>query len=452
MNHRLTGRVQGPVHSPASADYDQLSTGFQLLDPHQPGVAVEPTGNEDVRTAVEFAAGRGMSVAVQATGHGRSSAMHGGMLLNTRRMTGVAVDPSARTAWVQAGASWQDVIDVATPHGLAPLSGSLPSVGAVSYTLGGGIGLLARLYGFAADHVHTLEVVTPDGRLRRVTAADEPELFWALRGGGGNFGVVTGMEIALLPVTRIYGGCLLFDLAEVPGVLERWLEWTATVDESMTSAAAVVPFPHAASVPEKMRGKHVAQLQISYCGPPEQGRELLEPLRAHGPVLGDTVRELPYADSGTVFEEPGRPHGYRGKNVLLDELPPGKLATLLGQVGPASGNPRVVGVRHLGGALASQPHTPNAVGNRDAVYSLGILAGLDPATADHAHLLQRELLAPFAEHILGPSLNFSFGPLEQREIRTAFEPADYRRLVRLRAEYDPHGLLRPNHPIPPVVG
>lgn len=450
MRDQLAEGVSGPVHSSAGEDYEQLRTGFQLLEPHEPAVAVEPTGNEDVRTAVVCAADRGTSVAVQATGHGRASAMRGGVLLNTRRMTGVDVDPATRTAWVQAGASWQDVIDAATPHGLAPLSGSLPGVGAVSYTLGGGVGLLARRYGFAADHVHTLEVVTLDGRLRRVTAADEPDLFWALRGGGGNFGVVTGMEIALLPVTSIYGGCLLFDLAEAPGVLQRWLEWTDAVDDAMTSAASVVPFPDSAAVPQPMRGRHVAQLQISYCGPAEQGRELLEPLRTLGPLLRDTVRELPYSESGAVFDEPGQPGGYRGSSVLLDGLDPRQLNALLGRVGPASPDRCVVGIRHLGGALAREPHAPNAVGHRDAAYSLGILSLLDPATADQPHLPQQELLAPFAHRVLGPSLNFSFGPLERHEIRAAFEPADYRRLAKLRAEYDPHGLLRPNHPIPPM--
>ena len=291
----------------------------------------------------------------------------------------------------------------------------------------------------------TVRSVTPSR-----SASAGPDLFWALRGGSGNFGVVTGMEIALFPVNRIYGGCLFFDLAETPGVLDSWLQWTDSVDEAMTSAVAVVPFPDVAGVPQEMRGKHVAQLQISYCGPTERGRELLAPLRAIRGVLRDTVRELPYADSGSVFDEPAEPHGYRGNTALLDQLDSGDLARLVGQVGPASCSPHVVSVRHLGGALARKPDTPNAVGHRGAAYALGLLAAVDPAAANQTHLPRRGLLAPFSDHILGPSLNFSFGPIEEHDIRAAFEQADYRRLARLRAEYDPHNLLRPNHPIPDV--
>lgn len=377
--------------------------------------------------------------------------MHGGVLINTRRMCGVEVDSQAKTAWVEAGASWQHVIDLATPHGLAPLSGSLPGVGAVSYTLGGGIGLLARRYGFAADHVHRLEVVTPDGGFRRVTATDEPDLFWALRGGGGNFGVVTGMEIALMPVARLYGGCLFFDLAQVPEVLNAWREWTTTVPEEMTSAVSVVPFPDLPIIPEPIRGRHVAQLQISYVGPAEQGRQLVDPVRALGPVLQDTLRALPYSESGAVFDEPDQPSGYRGTSLLLDDLDPQELTTLVEQVGPSAPNCCVVGLRHLGGALSRPPRTPNAIGHRDAAYSLGILSLTEPGNENRAHLPQQELLASFSPHVLGPSLNFSFGPLDQQQVRAAFDPADYQRLARLKAEHDPHGLLHANHPIPPTT-
>lgn len=445
---QLASRVHGSVLTLGSDGYDQDRTGFQLLHPHQPAMVVAADDEQDVRTAVEFAASRGMPVAVQATGHGRSSAMRGGVLINTRRMCGVEVDPQAATAWVEAGASWQHVIDAATVHGLAPLSGSLPGVGAVSYTLGGGVGLLARRYGFAADHVHRLEVATPDGRLRRVTASDEPDLFWALRGGGGNFGVVTGMEIALMPVARLYGGCLFVDLAQVPNVLHAWREWTASVPDEMTSAVSVIPFPDLPMVPELMRGRHVAQVQISYAGPVEQGRQLVEPLRALGPVLKDTLRELPYSQSGAVFDEPDQPSGYRGTSLLLDDLDPQELTTL---VGPSASSSCVVGLRHLGGALAQPPQTPNALGHRDANYSLGVLSLTETSELDSVTALHDQLLAEFAPHTLGRSLNFTFGPLDHEQVRTAFEPADWQRLAQLKAEHDPHGLLQANHPIPPTT-
>lgn len=218
--------------------YDGERIGFQRLTPHRPAVVVSAVDAEDVRAAVAFAAARGLPVAVQATGHGLGRALQDGVLINTRRMSEVRVDPETRTARVAAGATWRQVVDAAAPYGLAPLSGSFPGVGAVSYTLGGGVGLLARRHGFAADHVRRIDVVTADGRLREVTASSDPDLFWALRGGGRGLGVVTGMEIDLLPVTRIFGGGLYFDVAEVPGVLEGWRRWTETVPEELTSGLA----------------------------------------------------------------------------------------------------------------------------------------------------------------------------------------------------------------------
>jgi|SRR5690606_16991795 FAD/FMN-containing dehydrogenase len=179
----LARRVRGAVLTPGSEQYDQGCTGFQLGQPHRPAVVVEATGAQDVRAALEFAADAGARVAVQATGHGRTTALEGGVLINTRRMSGVHVDARTRTARVEAGASWQQVIEAAAPHGLAPLSGSFPGVGAVGYTLGGGVGLLARRHGFAADHVRRFELATVDGSLREVTPDGEPELFWGLRGG-----------------------------------------------------------------------------------------------------------------------------------------------------------------------------------------------------------------------------------------------------------------------------
>ncbi len=174
---------------------------------------------------MHYAVDHDLKIAVQGSGHGLTQGIDGGVLIATRRFNGVRVDASAKTAWIEAGATWQDVLTATAPYGLAPLSGSFPGVGAVAYTLGGGLGLMARKFGYAADHVHRIEVVTPDGVRRN--AQDDPDLFWALRGGGGNFGVVTGLEIDLFDVPTLYGGSLYYDLAEHPHALESWREWTA---------------------------------------------------------------------------------------------------------------------------------------------------------------------------------------------------------------------------------
>ncbi|WP_307718370.1 FAD-binding oxidoreductase, partial [Streptomyces sp. JHA26] len=197
---------------------------------------VGAAGAGDVAAAVKFAGERGWPVAVMGTGHGLSCALDGGLLITTRRMAGVRVDAEACSAWLEAGVSWGQVVSEAARFGLAPLNGSAPHVGAVSYVLGGGLPLLGRTFGYAADRVRRMEVVTADGRLRTVTPEADPDLFFALLGGRDNFGVVTGLEIGLVPVTRIYGGGLYFGAEHVEEVLSVWRAWTDSVPDTMNSS------------------------------------------------------------------------------------------------------------------------------------------------------------------------------------------------------------------------
>lgn len=415
--------------------YDEERLGFQRLNPHRPQHIIGATTPQDVQTAVDFARKNDLKLAVKASGHGHTNPLEGGVLLTTSRLDKVTVDPQAKTATIQAGATWQQVIDATAKYGLAPLSGSFPGVSAIPYTLGGGTGLMARQYGFAADHVRRIEVVTPDGSRRTA----EPELFWALRGGGGNFGVVTTLEIDLFDVPTLYGGSLYYDLAAAPEVLETWRDWTTTVPDRVTSGVAILVFPDIPPVPAPLRGKHVAQLQLSIIGGP--GEDLVRPLREHGEPLIDTVGEIPYPESGKIFAEPERPDAYSSRNILLSNLDSLNAITKL--AGPEASAMCVIGIRHLGGALAQAPQIPNAVGHRDAQYSLTVLT---PGRKNLSKL-QQTILAPAKEQVIGRSLNFSFGKLTEAEVREAFEPADYERLKKLKAEYDPTGLLQPNHVI-----
>ncbi|TCN37310.1 FAD/FMN-containing dehydrogenase [Kribbella orskensis] len=434
----MTTKIEGPVWTKETDGYEEERLGFQRLAPHQPERIVGATTPQDVRSAVRYALKHGLKVAARASGHGHTRPLDGGLLITTGRLDAVTVDPENQTAWIQAGATWKQVIDATTPHGLAPLSGSFPGVGAIPYTLGGGLGLMARRFGFAADHVRRIEIVTPDGELRN--AEEDPDLFWALRGGGGNFGIVTGLEIDLFPVTTLYGGSLYYDLNQAPGVLDTWREWTRTVPDEVTSAVAVLVFPDIPPVPEPLRGKHVAQLQLSVLG---AGQELVQTLRELGKPLLDTVGELPYTESGRIFAEPERPDAYRSHNVLLNTLDAEALATIPKLAGPSAEAMCVIGIRHLGGALAQPPAIPNAVSHRDAAYSLTVLSpGKRDVTARHQRILE-----PWTDHVIGRFLNFSFAPLDQEETRAAFDPPTYERLTKLKTHYDPHHLLQPNHPV-----
>lgn len=426
---------------PGDAAYDTERDGFQQAGRHRPELIVAATGAADVREAVAYAAARELPIAVQATGHGLVSTAESGVLVSTRAMRGVRVDAQARTAWLEAGVRWQEVVEAAARHGLAPLSGSSPHVGAVGYTLGGGLGLLARQYGYAADHVRAVEVVTADARPHRLTPDDE--LFGALLGGGGNFGVVTGLEIGLLPVTRLYGGGLHFPASA--DVLRAWRDWTETVPDELTSSIALIPLPDLPTVAEALRGRHVAHVRIAYTGDAASGERLVAPLRQAGPILLDTLGELPYTESGTISNDPPFAHAYTGASAMLGDL---DVDTAFELAGPGAAVPVVLQVRHLGGALAK----PSAavIGHRDARYVLHVVSGLDgqdPAAvrAAHRHLTK-------ALNSSGAFPNFHYGPATAEQVRSAYDPDTYRRLTRLKAAHDPANLFRFGFAIPPATG
>jgi hypothetical protein len=448
----LATRVRGPVLRPGDDDYDAERRGFQTAWQHRPAVIVGATGADDVRAAVAFAAARGLPVAVQATGHGLSVPATGGVLVSTRRMTGVRTDAAGRTAWIEAGVRWRQVIEETTPYGLAPLNGSAPDTGAVSYTLGGGLGLLARRHGYAADHVTEIDVVTADARLRHVTAETDPDLFWALRGGRDNFGVVTGMRIGLVPAARLYGGGLYFSAESATEVLTAFAEWTRTLPDELTASVGMVPLPDLPMLPAPIRGRHIVQVRVAHLGDAAEGERLVAPLRTAGPCLLDTLSDMPYAKSDSIYNDPPEPHGYSGTNVLLSGLDDAAVRIVTDLAGPDAPVPCVVDLRHLGGALARTPAVASAVAHRDTPYLLRLLsplAGLDRDAVRAAHRRVYEALEPWTTG--GRVLNFIYGDhATTDEVRAAYEPGDYRRLTELKAVHDPANLFRLNHNIPPA--
>ncbi|GGU67810.1 oxidoreductase [Streptomyces albospinus] len=453
----LAAQVGGPVLVPGDAGYDAERSGFQAAYRHRPAVIVGAVDAADVATAVGFARAQGLPVAVQATGHGLSAATDGGLLISTRRMSGVRVDPETRTARVEAGAVWGQVVEAAAPHGLAPLNGSSPGVGVVSYTLGGGVGVLARTYGYAADQVRAVELVTADARRVRVTADHEPDLFRGLLGGGHGLGVVTAMEFGLVPVARLYGGQLVFDGAQIGDALDAYLRWTDTVPDELTSSLALIVYPDLPQLPAPLRGRHLLQIRIAYTGSAEEGERLVAPLRALGPAVGDELREMPYAESHTIHRDPSGPHAYNGDNALLSGLDAAALRRVAELTGPAAPVMVVVQLNHLGGALATGTA---AVGHRDARFALRLLSPLvgdDPA-ADLATVraVHGEALAAVAPWRLGRSVNFLFGAQQDRAdaaevARSAHGAAERARLAALKAAHDPANVFR-FHPYGPERG
>lgn len=445
-------RVRGQVLVPGDASYDEERSGFQAGYSHRPDVVVRAADADDVAVAVGHAAARDAPLAVQATGHGLASPLQGGVLISTRAMTDVRVDASARTARIGAGVRWGSVVEEAARFGLAPLSGSGPGVGAVSYVLGGGVGLLARQYGYAADHVRSVDVVTAEGGPRHLTAESEGDLFWALCGGGpGNFGVVTGMEVGLVPLERFYGGRLVFDGELAPDVLEGWGKWTEDLPEELTSSVSLLIHPDVPAVPGPLRGRYVAQVQIAFDGTESEGERLIGPLRAIGPRVSETLRMMPYTESARVYDEPDRPHAYQGGNVLLGERLPdaAALRPVLELTGPDAPVTTVLSLRHMGGALGRQAAVPNAVGRQDAGHLMVVLSVTEGTGASREvevtglHERVFETVAPWT---VGSDLNFRYGRPSQA-LRLGSRPAAHdrtslRRLADVKALVDPADLFR----------
>lgn len=402
------------VLGPADPGYDEEVAGFQTGFRHRPELVVGAADADEVRRAVTYAAGRGLTVSVQATGHGLPGASDGGLLITTRRMDGVRIDPAARTARIDAGVRWAQVVAAASPHGLAPLSGSSPGVGAVSYVLGGGIGLLGRRFGYASDHVRALEVVTADGELRRLTARGPDGDLWRALLGGGNavrLGVVTAMEIDLFPVDALYGGYVRYGEESVERAVRAYLEWTRGVPDEMTSGLAVMPYPDAPGLPEHLRGRYVATVSVAYSGDGAAGARLVAPLRAAAPVLEDTLRELPYAENATVYAEPDQPHAYYGDNAMVRDLDAETALRVVKATGPGQRVWSVTQISHLGGALGrSGGGGLDSVPYRSAAYAVRMLSALTPDTGvARVRALHREVFGLLGEQVLGRAGNFSFG-------------------------------------------
>lgn len=353
--------------TPALPGYDDERSGYNISVTHRPEVIVPAESISDVVAAVRHATTHGLGVAVLATGHGPSIPADGQLLINTSRMQGIAIDPVRRTARVEAGVRGGALVRAAAEHGLAPVNGSSPEVGVVSYHLGGGIGLLGRQFGWAVDHVRAIDVVTSDGRLRHVSATSEPDLFWALRGAGkGTLGVVVALELDLHPVTRIHGGGMHFDAADAGGVLDTWLDWTRSTPETMGTSALLVQLPDLPFLPEPIRGRRVVHLRFAFTGAPDEGERLVRRFRDLAP-LTDTVAEMPYTEVGTIHAEPTTPVPFHASNAMLGALDGEAIRTLLDE---AVGGEYLVELRHMGGAFSRPGTVPSALARRDGEYVL----------------------------------------------------------------------------------
>jgi FAD/FMN-containing dehydrogenase len=410
---------------PGHPEYDKQRRAINpALDP-RPSAIAEASGIADVQEALRMARDEELRLAIQSTGHGTHVAARGGLLLKTSGMATVLVDPDRRVARVGAGATWGQVLAAAAPFGLAPLSGSSPSVGVAGYTLGGGVGWLSRLHGFAADSLLRAALVTADGELVIADRDQEPELFWALRGGGGNFGVVTGLELELFPVDQVSAGTTYFDFERAPDTLGRYADWLAEAPPELSTALLLMRMPETPDVPQQVRGRRVLALRAMYAGNAEDAERALAPLRAvAGVALLEGFASVPYADARMGGTPPRQLE-------LLNGLPDALIEPLVSAIEDERAS--TIELRHWGGAMA-QGDGPT--GHRSA--PLSVIADSTDATLSDA-------LQPWATG--GSFLNFLS---DTSRTARAYTPENYARLRELKAEWDPYNFFSFGHGIAPA--
>jgi FAD binding domain/Berberine and berberine like len=421
---------------------------FNVLIDQQPAKIAIPNNADEVSEVVRSAAADGKRVAAQRTGHLAAplGSLGDTVLLRTAGLDGVQIDADAATARIGAGALWGDLVPRASESGFAALHGSAPGVGIAGYLLGGGVSFYARKHGLACNRVTAVELVTADGEQVRVDAQQQPDLFWALRGGGGSFGVVTALEFDLLPIREIYAGALFFPAEQASDVLHGWREWTSSVPEEMTSVGRLMNFPPIPEIPEPVRGKSFAVVEAIYCGDPADGPDLVTPLRLFGTVVMDTMMSQPPAGIADLHMDPPDPVPYWADSIITEELPAAAIDSLVEAVGPGSGSQLLlVDLRHIGGALSRAPQGAGALASLPGSF-LAFGAGFVPAPEALAQTrawlgAYKASLAPYDA---GMYLNFAE---ERFELTKAFPAETLTRLREVKQRYDPDDLFRSNHPV-----
>jgi FAD/FMN-containing dehydrogenase len=441
--------IRPALIEPGDATYDAARQAWNLAVDQRPAAVAFPEDEAGVAAVVRYAAANGYRVAPQRTGHNAQAvgSLEDVVLLRTDRLTGVEIDARSRSARVGAATKWEHMLPEASDLGLAALHGSTGDVSVVGYSLGGGLGWYARKHGLAANKVTAVELVTADGELVRATRDEEPELFWALRGGAGNFGVVTALEFDLFEQELDYAGVLFFPWERSSDVLHAWHEWLPSTPDEVTSVGRIMQFPPLPTVPEPLRGQAFALVEAVYLGSEDEGRELLEPLRKLGPVL-DTFAMVAPKEIAELHMDPKDPVPGVTGHRLLGELPAEGIDAFVAAGGPGSGSQLIsVELRQLGGALAESSPDHGAIDTLDAEYAyfgVGIAAGPEATEANEAQLAY--VAAELEPYDAGRGYA-NFAEATRVGSSALFGAETVARLRAVKDAYDPTDLFRANYAI-----
>jgi FAD/FMN-containing dehydrogenase len=448
--NELTSRLGDRIVGPQDPAWNEARQAWNLLVDQRPVAVARPQSGDDVVVVVEVAREHGLRVTPQGTGHSAAprGSLEESVLVDMSGMNGVEIDPEQRLARLQAGAQWQHVAGPAAEHGLAGLSGSAGDVCVTGYALGGGASWMVRRYGLAANSIRAAEVVTADGRQVRADAGSEPDLFWAVRGGGGSFGVVTALELELYPVRELYAGVLFWPQERAAEVLKAWRAWTADVPEEMSSLGRLLNVPPLEAIPEPVRGRSFVVVEAAWLGDDAGASEQLAPLRELDPEM-DTFAMIPPTGLAALHMDPPEPVPGVGDGMLLGDFPAEAIDAVVGAAGAGTDSPLVsLEVRHLGGAAGRPDPGHGALAAIAAPYTLfAVGMALGPEMKQSVEQRLDQVQGALAQWDAGRLLTFTERPEDPARM---FTDEAYRRLREVKAQYDPDNVIQANHEIPPA--
>ncbi len=443
----LRRELRGIALLPGDDNYVKYTTAWNLNAKQFPAIVVVAESKDDIVTAIRFARENDLGVGVMATGHGVGKSCNGGLLINTSLMRNVTIDPGRRTATVDAGALWSDVIAKASEHGLATLAGSAPHVGVVGYTMGGGFGYLGRKFGLNSASVVKAEVVTAEGVLRTANENENVDLFWGIKGGGGNFGIVASLEFRLYPITKVYGGAVYYPIEQDRKALEFFSIWSANLPDDFTVAFAFMNVPDVPAAPAALRGKSLVTIKGCYCGDNlEEGEEIFTEARKVAKPIADTFGVMDVKNMDAISKDPVDPMGILQYGTLLKDLSDPAIDAIVQVAGQHSSSPlQIVELRRLGGKL-NHGTDIKMMGEGKAAYSLNAIGGTfnDEMVARVQGHLDKMAIGIRSHSTDEVFLNFlEVDPNDQR-VRQAYTRQDWQRLVHLKKMYDNRDTFRFN--------
>jgi hypothetical protein len=445
----LAGSVT--IHLPGDAGYDRARTLWNTAVDLRPAAVAEPVTAAEVSAVVAASRQLGLKIAPVSTGHNAGPLVQHDLastvLVTLGAMRKVEIDPMTAMAKVQGGAQWGEVIDAAGAHGLACLHGSSPDVGVGGYLLGGGIFLYARRLGMATSSLTAVEIVLADGQLVRADHTQHQSLFWALRGGGGNFGIVTSFEFSLYPLTAVHAGMMVWSIDDAERVVRAWAEWAPEAAEEITTSMRILNLPQSPDIPESVGGRPVVCMDGAVLADPSRAESILAPLRQLSPKV-DTFAQVPPSSIARLHMDPEGPTPVTADTALLGRLTDEAVDAFLARVGPGTEHSLLSAeLRQLGGALARRHPDGGALNRLDGSFLLFAAAIAD--TAENEARGRRDaagLVASLAPWGTGRRyLNFAEAPVD---VGDNYGEREWLTLTRVKAAYDPENVFAANHPVP----